>query len=107
MNAVTADAERRDAPWQLPSRCPIIGIYEIGTDEKEDDVRVGQFSGNLPLPFLAGQNHPVVPRGDHSVSREKREVSIQFMSELLILMGIGKKERKSVPILGSRLGSAH
>src|SRR5574341_1391778 len=66
----------------------IIRGYEILADQQQNDVGGFQVIVNRARPIVASDDPSVVPDGDHSLPPQDAEVSVQFLSPLVVAVGI-------------------
>ena len=68
---------------------------EVCTGQQQNEIGGFEALVDTVGPFLAAEDAAVVPRGDETLALEELEVSIEFVAERFVLVGIAVNSRKA------------
>jgi hypothetical protein len=90
-----------------PGHLDAVAIFrceKIRTDEKQDGIGALKLDTDSLIDGISRQQPPVMPGFDHSLPFEHREMNLELIAQLLILVAIGKEHDAHMGLSGWHSG---
>jgi hypothetical protein len=72
----------------------VVRIYEVRADEQKNDIRFIQILVDGIAQFCPSRDASVVPSRNDTLALQGCQVDFKLIAQLLVLMGIGEKQRR-------------